>query len=168
MIGILVTVLVQSSSTSTSIVVSMVGAGILKVNIAIPIIMGANIGTSVTNTIVSIGQSGDRNEFRRAFGGATVHDMFNWLTVVILLPIEWAFGYLYNLSEAILPEKLDSKDIEIELLKVITKPFTSLVIEVDKKAITAVATRDRNSNETLVVRVLKVCDDGPYNVTSCK
>ena len=54
--------------------------------------MGANIGTSVTNTIVSIGQSGDRDQFRRAFAGATVHDMFNWLSVAILLPLEWASG----------------------------------------------------------------------------
>ena len=55
-------------------------------------IMGANIGTSVTNTIVALGQSLDKNEFRKAFAGATVHDMFNWLTVIILLPIEWISG----------------------------------------------------------------------------
>ena len=55
-------------------------------------VMGANIGTSVTNTIVAMGQSLDRNEFRRAFAGATVHDMFNWLSVIILLPIEWISG----------------------------------------------------------------------------
>jgi len=55
-IGIIVTVLVQSSSTSTSIVVSMVSSGILKVKEAIPIIMGANIGTSVTSTLVSLTQ----------------------------------------------------------------------------------------------------------------
>lgn len=65
---------------------------VLSVRVAIPIIMGANIGTSVTNTIVSLGQSGDRNQFRRAFGGATVHDMFNWLSVVILLPLELISG----------------------------------------------------------------------------
>ncbi len=56
--------------------------------LAIPIIMGANIGTSVTNTIVSFTQIGDRNEFRRAFAAATVHDMFNWLTVITLFIIE--------------------------------------------------------------------------------
>ena len=50
--------------------------------------MGANIGTSVTNTIVSMGQIHDRDEFRRAFAGATVHDMFNWLSVIILLIVE--------------------------------------------------------------------------------
>uniref|UniRef100_A0AAQ4RJD2 Sodium-dependent phosphate transport protein 2B n=2 Tax=Gasterosteus aculeatus aculeatus TaxID=481459 RepID=A0AAQ4RJD2_GASAC len=64
-IGVLVTVLVQSSSTSSSIVVSMVSSGLLDVQSAVPIIMGANIGTSVTNTIVAMMQAGDRNEFRR-------------------------------------------------------------------------------------------------------
>jgi len=54
--------------------------------------MGANIGTSVTNTIVSIGQITNKDEFKRAFAGATVHDMFNWLAVIILLPIEVVSG----------------------------------------------------------------------------
>ena len=61
---------------------------VLTVSLAIPIIMGANIGTSVTNTIVSFTQIGDRNEFRRAFAAATVHDMFNWLTVIVLFVVE--------------------------------------------------------------------------------
>lgn len=63
-------------------------ASFLDVKQAIPIIMGANIGTSITNTIVSLTQAGDRNQFRRAFAGATVHDMFNWLTVITLLIVE--------------------------------------------------------------------------------
>jgi len=54
--------------------------------------MGVNIGTSLTNTIVSLAQSTDREEFRRAFAGATVHDMFNWLTVIVLLPLEMLTG----------------------------------------------------------------------------
>ena len=61
MIGILATVLVQSSSTSTSVMVGMVGADIITVQTAIPLIMGANIGTSVTNSIVSIGQMQDKD-----------------------------------------------------------------------------------------------------------
>lgn len=69
---------------------------VLKVRPAIPIIMGANIGTSVTNTIVSLAQSTQRDEFRRAFGGATVHDMFNWLTVLVFLPLEVACGTHFN------------------------------------------------------------------------
>jgi len=92
MVGILATVLVQSSSTSTSIVVGLVGAGQISVRNAVPIIMGANIGTSVTNTIVSMSQMGDRKELERAFAGATVHDMFNFLTVLVLLPLELVVG----------------------------------------------------------------------------
>lgn len=88
MVGILATVLVQSSSTSTSIVVGLVGADVVSVRQAIPIIMGANIGTSVTNTIVSMAHVGDRLELERAFSGATVHDMFNMLCVLTLLPVE--------------------------------------------------------------------------------
>uniref|UniRef100_A0A8C2PTB6 Sodium-dependent phosphate transport protein 2B n=1 Tax=Cyprinus carpio TaxID=7962 RepID=A0A8C2PTB6_CYPCA len=130
-IGVLVTVLVQSSSTSSSIVVSMVSSGLLEVKSAVPIIMGANIGTSVTNTIVAVMQAGDRNEFRRAFAGATVHDFFNWLSVLVLLPLEVASGYLYRLTKLI----IDSFNIQTgadapDLLKVITEPLTKNIIEV--------------------------------------
>ena len=65
---------------------------VLPIKPAIFMVMGANIGTSVTNTIVAMFQSMDRNEFRKAFAGATIHDMFNWLCVIILLPIEWISG----------------------------------------------------------------------------
>ena len=50
------------------------------------------MGTTITNTLVSLTQSGDRDQFRRAFAGATIHDMFNWLTVIILLPLEVMTG----------------------------------------------------------------------------
>ncbi|KAL4229342.1 hypothetical protein ACF0H5_012381 [Mactra antiquata] len=141
MIGILATVLVQSSSTSTSIVVTMVGSGIIDVQPAIPMIMGANIGTSVTNTIVSLAQSSDRKEFKRAFAGATVHDMFNWLTVIVLLPIEWATGYLYHFTKMMVEScNFESTNAyKQDLLKALTKPFTSLVVNVDKKVINKIA-----------------------------
>lgn len=93
-IGVLATSLVQSSSTTTSITVGLVAGGALTIEGAVPIIMGANIGTSVTNTLVSLGHVTRKEEFRRAFAGATVHDFFNWLTVLFLLPLEIAFGYL--------------------------------------------------------------------------
>ena len=93
-IGILATTLVQSSSTTTSMTVGLVAAGALTIEGAIPIIMGANIGTSVTNTLVSLAHVTRREEFQRAFAGATVHDFFNWLAVLIFLPLEIATGYL--------------------------------------------------------------------------
>ena len=93
-IGILATTLFQSSSTTTSLIVAMVGGGTLTLSGAVPMIMGANIGTTVTNTIVSIGHLKRGNEFKRAFQAATVHDFFNILAVLILFPIEIMFGLL--------------------------------------------------------------------------
>jgi sodium-dependent phosphate cotransporter len=93
-IGILATSIVQSSSTTTSVVVGIVGAGGLTVGNAIPIVMGANIGTTVTNTLVSLGHVSRRDEFRRAISAATVHDFFNLICVSVLFPIELATGYL--------------------------------------------------------------------------
>jgi len=88
-IGVLATTLVQSSSTTTSIIVGLVAAGGISVAGAIPMVMGANIGTTVTNTIVSIGHIRHGQEFRRAFAASTVHDFFNLMSVLILFPIEY-------------------------------------------------------------------------------
>ncbi len=99
-IGILATSLIQSSSTTTSIVVGMVAAGtfgedpMIAVATAIPYIMGANIGTSITNTIVSLGHIVNKNEFRRAFEASIVHDFFNVLSVLILFPLQLYFGVI--------------------------------------------------------------------------
>ncbi|MGB3186081.1 MAG: Na/Pi symporter [Ornithinimicrobium sp.] len=95
LIGILATTMIQSSSTTTSIVVGLVAGG-LPVEIAVPMIMGANIGTTVTNTLASLGTVGQREPFRRAFAAATVHDFFNLLAVVIFLPLEIMTGFLAN------------------------------------------------------------------------
>ncbi|XP_039630853.1 sodium-dependent phosphate transport protein 2A [Polypterus senegalus] len=153
-VGILVTVLVQSSSTSTSIIVSMVSSGLLDVNSAIPIIMGSNIGTSVTNTIVALMQAGDREEFKRAFAGATVHDCFNWLSVLVLLPIEVASGFLNWLTKTVVESfKLESGEDAPELLKVITEPFTKLIIQLDQSVITGIATGDESLRNKSLVRV---------------
>lgn len=99
MIGLVATALIQSSSTVTSIIVGMVAGG-LPIPIAIPLIMGANIGTSLTSTIVSLGHIRSGEEFRRAFSAATVHDAFNITAVTILLPLELLFHPLQRLSES--------------------------------------------------------------------
>jgi sodium-dependent phosphate cotransporter len=90
-LGITVTSLIQSSSTTTSIVVGLVAAGGLSLSNAIPVIMGANIGTTVTNILVSFGHATRRAEFRRAFSAAIVHDIFNVLSVLVLFPLELLF-----------------------------------------------------------------------------
>ncbi|MEX2549539.1 MAG: Na/Pi symporter [Nitriliruptoraceae bacterium] len=86
--GILFTVLVQSSSVSTATIVAMVGAGTVPLGLAVPMIMGANIGTTVTNTLAALGSMRRPREFRLAFAGATMHDFFNVFAIAILLPLE--------------------------------------------------------------------------------
>ena len=98
-IGVFSTVLFQSSSTTTSLIVGMVSSGALGLAGAIPMIMGANIGTTVTNTIVSIGHLNRGNEFKRAFAASTVHDFFNILSVLILFPIEMTFHVIQRSAE---------------------------------------------------------------------
>jgi sodium-dependent phosphate cotransporter len=100
-IGILGTVLVQSSSASTSVIVGLVASGALGVDDAVPMVMGANIGTTVTNTLVSLGHIRQSNEFRRAFAAATVHDFFNVLAVAVILPLELIFGVISGVAESI-------------------------------------------------------------------
>jgi len=174
MMGVLVTVLVQSSSTSTSIIVSMVGGGLLDIKTSIPMLMGANIGTSVTNTIVAIGQISDKGEFRRAFAGATVHDMFNWLTVIIFLPLEIATGYLYKLSGAIIDQWRDDEEFkkgddsaDADILKVITKPFTEKIIQVNKNAITDIAKGEDPLHDTDHA-IMKICCDKTPPISCCQ
>lgn len=99
--GILATTLVQSSSVTTSLVVGMVASGTLPIASAVPMVMGANIGTTVTNTLAALAQIGQKREFRRAFAAATVHDFFNYLAVLVLLPLEIATGFLEKLSGAV-------------------------------------------------------------------
>lgn len=100
-VGILATVMVQSSSVTTATIVGLVGSGQVPLEIAVPMIMGANIGTTITNTLVSMGHITRNDEFRRAFAGATVHDFFNLLTVAIIFPLELATGFLQRSSTAI-------------------------------------------------------------------
>jgi sodium-dependent phosphate cotransporter len=96
MVGILATTLVQSSSVTTSMIVGLVAAPLNPIPLAnaIPMIMGANIGTTVTNTLASLAHMGRKEEFRRAFSVATVHDFFNYMAVLVLLPLEMLTGFL--------------------------------------------------------------------------
>jgi len=97
-IGMLTTAIIQSSSVTTSITVGFVAAGTLTVSNAIPIIMGANIGTTITCVIASFGHFSVEKEFSKAFPAAIVHDIFNILSVVVFLPIEIFFHPIERIS----------------------------------------------------------------------
>lgn len=129
-IGILSTSIIQSSSSTTSIVVGMVAGGVLEIQSAIPIIMGANIGTSVTNTLASLPQISRSSEFSRAFSAATVHDFFNMLAVLVLFPIQIMTNFLGSIAT------LMGKAFQhvgglafLSPVKAVTKPVVHLFIQ---------------------------------------
>lgn len=129
LMGLLATAIIQSSSTTTSICVALCAAG-LPIETAIPMIMGANIGTSITNTLVSLGHIGHRREFRRAFAAATVHDFFNMTAIAIFLPLEMCFGILEKCSAWLTGLLYGTGGLNLEALNfmsAITKPATKVV-----------------------------------------
>jgi sodium-dependent phosphate cotransporter len=127
-VGILATTLVQSSSTTTSLVVALVGGGTMSVGTAIPVIMGANIGTSVTNTLVSLGHLTRSREFHRAFSASTVHDFFNLCAVAILFPLQVATDFLGRLSDGMARTFHDVGGFSFTSpLKVLTSPSVDAV-----------------------------------------
>ncbi len=93
-IGIFATSVLQSSGAVTSMIVVWGQSGMLPLEGAIPMIMGANIGTSVTNLLVSLSMITRSHEFRRAIAGAIVHDFFNLIAVLIFFPLEVTTGFL--------------------------------------------------------------------------
>lgn len=130
-VGLLATALVQSSSTTTSMIVAIVASGALTLQNAVPMIMGANIGTSVTSTIVALGHVPRRTEFQKAISSATVHDFFNLLVVAILFPVEYFTGALSSagatLAHLFYSESAGSTEI-FSILGVTVKPATKAII----------------------------------------
>lgn len=129
MLGALATALVQSSSTVTSVIVGLVAGG-LPLSIAIPMVMGANIGTTITNTIVSIGHVRCKDEFKRAFAASTVHDFFNLLAVAIFLPLEIFFGLLEKLATAVSVFFMGDANLSLKdynFMKPLIKPAVSTI-----------------------------------------
>mmetsp|Transcript_19156 Transcript_19156/g.34744 ORF Transcript_19156/g.34744 Transcript_19156/m.34744 type:complete len:434 (-) Transcript_19156:110-1411(-) len=127
--------------------------------------MGANIGTSVTNTIVAMGHMGDGDELERAFAGATVHDMFNFLTVAIFFPLEIVTGYLFYLTKAMLPDEVASEQEKWEgPIKKIVSPLGHKIIVANENVIKDIATGETESCDEYYPTEC----DGAVNAANCK
>ena len=130
-LGTLATALVQSSSTVTSVIVGLVAGGV-PVEIAVPMIMGANMGTTITNTIVSLGNLTNKGQFNKAFQAATVHDFFNLYSIVVFLPIEVIFKPLQRSAEVMSQWFAGGGDAsmkDLNFLGAITKPVSSWFVD---------------------------------------
>lgn len=132
-VGVLATVLIQSSTTTTAITVTAVGTGVLSLHESIPIIMGANVGTTVTCTFVALGFVGDPDEFRRALAGSTIHDFYNLLSLAIFFPIELIFHPLERISGGLTHLLYGSSlpdPSEGNIIRMLTRPAVNLVVSV--------------------------------------
>ncbi|HMB69160.1 MAG TPA: Na/Pi symporter [bacterium] len=130
LIGMLATAVIQSSSTTTSIVVGLVAAEALTVRGAVPIVMGANIGTTVTNTIVALTAVNRREEFKRSFAGATMHDFFNVMAVLVLFPLEQATRFLERAALYLSDRLVGTEAVEFaNPVKNVTKPVAAGIID---------------------------------------
>ena len=128
LVGTLVTASIQSSSTVTAILVGLVGGG-LPISLAVPIVMGANIGTTITNTLVSLGHARNSEEFEPAFAAATVHDFFNLTCVALFLPLEVTTHFLEKAAASLAQLLLGSVPLNFggfKPIESITAPFVSL------------------------------------------
>ncbi|GGZ34819.1 sodium:phosphate symporter [Echinicola pacifica] len=144
-IGLLMTALIQSSSTVTAMIVAVVASGNLSIMQAVPLVMGANIGTTITSTLVSFTYIMKKAEFRKAISAGILHDLFNIITVIILLPLEYYFGLVSKVaifaSEALFSSNSPAGDdysysiiftrsLSIKLIEWINFPIIALVISV--------------------------------------
>lgn len=175
-VGVLATAAMQSSSTTTRIVVSLVAEGSSTVNGAIPIVMGANLGSTLTNTFISISQSSNHIQLQRSFAAATSHDMVNLLTVAVLFPLE-AFvrlfadgGPLFLVSRWLQPifapeesgsEDKRSLDDRTTSLEDLTELLSKLILSPDKNVINLLALKPpENGTDQMNASDVALCLNG--------
>ena len=127
-IGILATSVMQSSSSTTSITVGMVSGGVLTIESAVPIVMGANVGTSVTNTLVALGHINHSEEMKRSFAASTVHDVFNLFSLLLLFPLQYFAGFLSRSAVIMGSEFQDLGGVQLfNPLKIATTPVIGIL-----------------------------------------
>lgn len=135
-VGIFVTSIIQSSSTTTSMIVVFASSGIITIPNAIPMVMGANIGTTVTSIIVALGHITRKEEFRKAFAGATINDFFKLIITCILLPLELCFHILEKTATVMANLFNNIGGIKITSpVKAITKPAIHLIDNIVKNSL---------------------------------
>ena len=85
LVGVIFTALIQSSSASTGVVITMVGSGVLPLDLALFIVLGANIGTCVTALLASVGANANSKRV------ALIHFTFNVIGTIFFTAIIWLF-----------------------------------------------------------------------------
>ena len=155
-VGVIFTALIQSSSAATGVVITMVGTGVLPLDLALFIVLGANIGTCVTALLASVGANANSKRV------ALIHFTFNVIGTVIFTVIVWAFrDPVINLLVSMFPGN-DSMSLQMRVsvfhvifnvtTTCILLPFVSQLVNYSCQVI-----KDKKSDNH--VRALKYVDD---------
>ena len=123
-VGVIFTALIQSSSASTGVVITMVGAGVMQLDMALFIILGANIGTCVTALLASVGANANSKRV------ALIHFTFNLIGTVLFTIIIWIFKEpIVNLLVSLFPnDDVMSLQMRVSAFHVIFNVTTTLVL----------------------------------------
>ena len=155
-VGVIFTALIQSSSAATGVVITMVGTGILPLELALFIVLGANIGTCVTALLASVGAQPNAKRV------ALIHFTFNVIGTVLFTVIVWMFKEpMVNLLVSLFPGNDPmSLQMRVSVFHVIFNvtttavllPFVSQLVNYSCRVI-------KDKREDAENRVLKFVDD---------
>lgn len=155
-VGIIFTALIQSSSAATGVVITMVGAGILSLDLALFIVLGANIGTCVTALLASVGANANSKRV------ALIHFTFNVIGTAIFTAIIWLFkDNVVNLLISILPgEDIMSAQMRLSVFHVIFNLSTTcMLLPFVKHLVKLSCMIIKDKNENVESLTLKYVDD---------
>lgn len=124
LVGVIFTALIQSSSASTGVVITMVGTGVLPLNLALFIVLGANIGTCVTALLASVGANANSKRV------ALIHFTFNVIGTILFTAIIWIFrDPVVNLLVSIFPgDDPMSLQMRVSVFHIIFNVTTTLLL----------------------------------------
>ena len=156
LVGVIFTALIQSSSAATGVVITMVGTGVLPLDLALFIVLGANIGTCVTALLASVGANANSKRV------ALIHFTFNVIGTVFFTAVVWIFkDPMINLLVSAFPGSDPmSLQMRVSIFHVIFNvtttclllPFTKQLVQYSCTVI-----RDKKAEETK--HTLKYVDD---------
>lgn len=118
-LGGLFTLVIQSSTASMAIYITMVGAGILSVDSALYLVLGSEIGTCATALLASLGGN------RHAKQAAMIHLLYNVFSTVLFASIIWPFhSVLIPMYAKLIPDQV----LQISLFPMIVNVVTTVVL----------------------------------------
>ena len=156
LVGVVFTALIQSSSASTGVVITMVGTGVLPLELALFIILGANIGTCVTALLASVGANANSKRV------ALIHFTFNVIGTVLFTALIWIFKEpAVNLLVSVFPGSDPmSLQMRVSVFHVIFNVTTTCILLPFTKQLVKYSTlviKDKKSNDEALT--LKYVDD---------